>query len=389
MEKYMIDFDTLIENPARIRSISKYELATTYLTEAIDKGKFEEYFSLIQKAEYGIAQAILAACNCTVFSFAEFYKNELEYLPPEPKFEYGSQSLIQFFYDMLKSYFNKIITLEKYRKQTLFRAVEVLSQDEFKVFKLAITKSFDYRLNDAMIELFNSGYFIGSNLEKYFLIGFKTEALKSVPSDIFKRNTTNTEYMYFPENELGYYLLVGHTFVKLNSKFEKIADQNDPFIAEASKNKIVNSNPKIYIVDGTEDIGVIDMTRCAIYREFRKQSHINNVTEHAFSIKLCEGLKNVLILSGEPNPTADVLGCISYENGTLKETTKKVSEFSTTVLPYYGYSASVINCKDKDTENQFYIFAKTNDANKIGKTRQNFKVTELLDQYYLIGTKDE
>lgn len=385
----MIDFDTLIKNPARIRSISKYDLATSYLTEAIDKGMFPEFFSLIQKAEFGLVQAMLIASNCTVFSIAEFYKNELAYLPPEPKFEYGSQSLIQFFYDMEKSYANKTIALEKYRKQTLFRAVEVLSQDEYKVFKLAITKGFDYRLNDALIELFKSGYFTNTTLEKYFLVGFKTEPLKSVPNDLFKRNTTNTEYMYFPENELGYYLLVGHTFVKLNSKFEKIVDQNDPFIVEASKTRIINSDPKIYIVDGIEDIGVIDMTRCAIYREFRKHSHINNVTEHAFSIKLCEKIKNVLVISGEPNPTADILGVISYRNGTLKETVKKVSEFSINVLPYYGYSASVINCKDKDTENQFYIFAKTEDANKIGKTRQNFKVIELLGQYYLVGQSNE
>lgn len=381
-----ITIEELIQNPARIRSISKYELATTYLTEAIEKGLFKEFFSLVKTAEYGLAQAMLVASNCTVFSVHEFYKNEIEYLPPEPKFEYGSQSLIQFFYDILKSYTNKTITLEKYRKQTMFRAAEVLSQDEFKVFKLAITKGFDYRLNDSLIELFNFGFFKNSPLEKYFLVGFKTQPLSSVPSDIFKRNTTNTEFMYFPENEIGYYLLLGHTFVKLNTKLEKIVDQNDPFIREAAKNKIVNSNPKIYIIDGIEDIGVIDMNRCVVYNEFRKTAHINEVTEHVFSIKLCEGLKNALIISGSPNPTADILGII--DNRTLKETVKKVSEFSISVIPYYGYSASLINCKDKD-DNSFFIFARTDDANKIGKTRQNFKVMELLGQYYLIGNKNE
>ena len=384
----MITIEELIQNPARIRSISKYELATTYLTEAIEKNLFKEFFSLVQKAEYGLAQAMLVASNCTIFSVYEFYKNEIEYLPPEPKFEYGSQSLIQFFYDILKSYSNKTITLEKYRKQTMFRAAEVLSKDEFKVFKLAITKSFDYRLNDSLIELYNSGFFKNSPLKKYFLIGFKLEPLKSVPNDIFKRNTTNTEYMYFPEHELGYYLLLGHVFVKLNSKGEKIVDQDDPFIQESSKRKIVNTNPKIYIVDGLDDIGVIDMTRCVIYKEFRNHSHINEVTEHVFSIKLCEGFKNALIINGDPNPTADILGVLNFENGSLKETVEKVSEFSISVIPYYGYSASLINCKDKEG-NSFFIFAKTDDANKIGKTRQNFKVIELLGQYYLIGQPNE
>lgn len=370
-----ITLETLIENPAKVRSISKYDLATHYLSESIEKGLFKEYFALLQKAEFGIVQAMLIASNCTVFSVAEFYKNELEFLPPEPKFEYGSQSLIQFFYDILKSYENKTIKLEKYRKQTLFRAVEVLSNDEFKVFKLAITKGFDYRLNDALIELYNSGFFEGNRLKEYFLIGYMTSSLHSVPAELFKRNTTNTEFMYFPKHELKYYLLLGSVYVRLNDKMEKIVDQDDPFI---KTNKTFGSNATaINIADGETLIGIINQYHCYI---FRLEGDCLEVTEHAFSIKLCEGLRNALVLNGQ-----EIVGAINFENGTLKETVKKASEFSVSVIPYYGYSASVINCKDKEEDKSFFIFAKTEDANKIGKTRQNFKVIELLNQYYLIG----
>ena len=368
-----ITLETLIENPAKVRSISKYDLATTYLSESIDKGLFKEYFALLQKAEFGIVQAMLIASNCTVFSVAEFYKNELEFLPPAPKFEYGSQSLIQFFYDILRSYENKTIKFEKYRKQTLFKAVEVLSNDEFQIFKLAITRGFDYRLNDALIELYNSGFFEGNRLKEYFLIGYMTSSLHSVPKELFKRNTTNTEFMYFPKHELKYYLLFGSVYVRLNEKMEKIIDQEDSFI---KSDKPFGSNATaIHIVDGDLPIGIINQ-----YRSYIVRGDCLEVTEHAFFIKLCEGLKNALILNGQ-----EIIGAINFENGTLKEIVKKVSEFSVSVIPYYGYSASVINCKDKEDDKSFFIFAKTDDANKIGKTRQNFKVIELLNQYYLVG----
>ena len=112
------------------------------------------------------------------------------------------------------------------------------------------------------------------------------------------------------------------------------------------------------------------------------------ITEHVFSTKLCQGLESALVIDMSQTPIRKpprIIGNISYKAGTLQKCTKQASSFTTTVLPYCGYSASIITCNEKDTNNILHVFALTEQANKLGKNLKNFKLAELLERYFYIG----
>lgn len=351
---------------------------TTYLSQALDdtdKDTFKNFFLTLYKNEYWSIVAMLMGSKCSTYSVSEFFATEKEFLQPEPQYEYGSMNLLSFLVDIDSYYENRIIQNEKYRKQTIYKASETLSKDDYKVFLMIMKQEFDNRLNNALIELFEAGE-IPNDIKKYFLTGYKLRALKTANSGMFQ-NSSNSADIYIPTGELKTYLVYKNTVVRLNDKGKKIIESQLPVAFNKIKQAKMRMNgPSIILTDDSGIVGCATQNRCFLVAE--KAPKIVTMTEHVFSMKLCEGLKNALVIG----VADEIEGYVSFENNVLSKETKKVAKFSISVIPYYGYSASLISCEDV-ASNTYFIFAPTEKANKIGKNRVNFNVVSLFGHYFL------
>lgn len=372
-----ITIEELIHNPRKLKSISKYDLVTTYLTQALDnedKNVFKNFFHLLYTQEYWAVLAFLMASKCSIYSIHELFDAELEYLQPEPKFEYGSQSLLRFLLNLDSFYQNRIILNAKHRKQLMYKAAETMSQDDYKVFLLIMDQTFDYRLNDALIDLYNAGM-IPEKIRHLFCNGFKTQALERANETMFQNNS-NSALVYFPEGELKKYLIYKNVAVRLNNNNEKIIEENVPIPFTYIEHI---TDPVVLVLDDSGIVGCASQSRFFIH-----PSHVDKlttITEHVFATKLCEGLTSALHVG----PDHEILGCISFDNGVLTQETKRTSGFTVSVLPYYGYNGSLVTCKDETTGEPFYIFALSERAEKMPTNKVNFNVVTLFGHYYMVN----
>lgn len=385
MSSQELSLEELFASPNRWKNVSSYDIVTKYAEAALqNKNTFLNYLQHMFSFNPWVIRVFIMGAPTGVYSIKELFRDELSFLPPEPKYGYGSQTLVQLLNDIDRAYENQTILNSTYRKRILYKASEVLSNDDYKVFSMVINNEFNPKIYEFIEEFYKENN-LPEKISKYFLFSFKTAALSTVNTDLFINNT-NSAVMYFPSGELSYYLAFNHTCIKLNDKFEKtLEDTNDPLyhkLTSLSKNVI---EPIIYIIDDTGIIGYINLDGTFLYTSKK----VFTITEHVFSTKLCQGLESALVIDMSPQtPTRKqprIIGNISYKAGTLQKCTKQVSSFTTTVLPYCGYSASIITCNEKDTNNIFHVFALTEQANKLGKNLKNFKLAELLDRYFYIG----
>ena len=377
----------LFKTPQKWRSVSPYDIVTKYADEALkEKKTFLNYLQHMYMYNPWAIEAFVMGAPNSIYGLKEIFRNEIKFLPPEPKYDYGSQTLIQVLKDIEKCYENKSINNEQYRKRLLYKAAETLSKDDYKIFMLVMNNEFSEQIYTFIEEFYNEQN-LPEIIARRFMFSFKTDALYTVPEDVFNNNT-NSEYVYITNNDLEYYRLYRSTILKVNDKNEKLyvsLDAANPLHRNLIRHAEVNQHndiPDIAICDGEHIIGTIRKEGVFLY------VMPSEMTEHVFSTKICEGLKHAFIIDKDsirPHARPKVKGTISYSTGTLKRCVKQVDSFSVSILPYCGYSSSIITCKEKNTENNFPVFALTEKANNLSKNLKNFKLAEMLGRFFYIG----
>lgn len=380
MNKQLISLQELFNTPNKWKNINNYDIVTTYVDESLkDKNTFLNFLQHMFKFKPYIIKAFIIGANSGVYSIKEFFKDELQYLLPEPKYSYGSQTLQQFLNEIDRAYENQTILNSNHKKRLLYKAAEVLNNDDYKVFSLIINNEFNPKIYE-YIETFYKENNLPEKISKYFLFSFKTDTLFSVNTDLFINNT-NSAIMYFPTGELKYHLVFNNVSIKLNDKFEKSLENTNSVVYKNILSWIKTINePIIFIEDNDTIIGYINNNGIFLYTF----NNLITITEHVFSTKICQGLESALVIdTSEKQPR--VIGNISYKSGTIQKCVKQVSSFTTSILPYCDYSASIITCQEKDTENVFYVFALSEQANKLSKNLKNFKLASLLGRFFYMG----
>ncbi len=367
--------------PKRWKSISAFDIATKYTEEALkSKETFLNFLQHMYAYNPWYIKAIVFGAPNSVYSIKELFLKEQGFLPPEPKYGYGSQTLFQILKDIENSYDNQTINKAEYRKRLLYKAAETLTQDDYKVFSMVIKNEFPDGIYKYIEELYKERN-LPESISNQFMFSLNTDALYSVPDNVFNNNT-NSEYVYIPKNELSFYLLYKNTIVKLNSKFEKTIvdiDKNNVLHNKLVKKSSMIVLPEIVICDNDNIIGIITIKGIFLYVQPYQ------ISEHVFSTKICEGMELAFIIDRASLGTRGlpkVIGTIGYAVNTLEKCTKQAASFTVSVLPYCGYSASIITCQEKDSENVFHVFALTEQANKLAKNLKNFKLASLQGRYF-------
>lgn len=372
----------IFKYPKKWKNLSSYDIVTKYVETALtDKNIFLNYLQHMHAyAPWAIKAFIMGAPN-SVYCLKHMFRDEIQFLLPEPNYKYGSQNILQFLNDIDKLYANQSVLNPNYRKQLIFKAAEVLSNDDYKVFSLVINNGFNPKIYEYIEEFYNEKN-LPESIYKFFLFSLKKNELTTVPDNLFN-NDTNSAYMYFPNGELQYYLLFNNVCIKLNANFEKDTKNKDnEQITNKFKVNISNKEiPVVLIIDDSGVIGSISYKGLSFYKQ------PVNVSEHAFSIKICKGLKSAFIIDTSSNTRGGykIAGLIGYDAGTIKNEAKQISSFSVNVLPYFGYTASIITCQEKDSENTFFVFALSEQANKIGKNLKTIKLASLIGRYFYVG----
>lgn len=371
----------LFTAPKRWKSISAFDIATKYTEEALkSKETFLNFLQHMYVYNPWYIKAIVFGAPNSVYSIKELFLKEQGFLPTEPKYGYGSQTLFQMLKDIENSYDNQTINKAEYRKRLLYKAAETLTQDDYKVFSMVIKNEFPDSIYK-YIEEFYKERNLPESISNQFMFSLNSDALYSVPDNVFNNNT-NSEYVYIPKNELSFYLLYKNTIVKLNNKFEKTIvdiDKNNVLHNKLVKKSSMIALPEIVICDNDNIIGIITNKGIFLYVQPYQ------ISEHVFSTKICEGMELAFIIDRASLGTRGlpkVIGTIGYVVNTLEKCTKQASSFTVSVLPYCSYSASIITCQEKDSENVFHVFALTEQANKLAKNLKNFKLASLQERYF-------
>lgn len=357
----MYILEDFIAEPRRLRTVSNYDIVTKYADEAVKKDMIAEYLSLLDKhTNWGIKALVLGNKN-SVYAIKELFRDQLECLMSEPRYEYGSQTLVQVFTDIDRMYANGTILKSEYKKKYLYRAADTLSKDDYRVFALVMKQEF----SPAIME--------------YMELNCELESVKSKMLSQFKsfkwncenlfNNNTNSVNVYFPVGRLRYYLRYNGITIGIDKDYNK--DANDVSY---------NYHSKVALIDVCDDTGpIFCITRNnGVCTTLELEKRTERVSEHVFGMKLCSGLQSVLFVSDDKE---QVISYASFENNVLKHEVKKADSFSVNVLPYCNFSASIITANTQ--EGPFYIFAKTEDANKLGKNTKYFKVIEMNGKYFL------
>lgn len=358
----MYILEDFITEPRRLRTVSNYDIVTKYADEAVKKDMIAEYLSLLDKhTNWGIKALVLGSSR-SVYAIRELFKEQLDCLMNEPRYDYGSQTLIQVFTDIDRMYANGTILKPEYRKKYLYKAADTLSKDDYRVFALVMRQGFNSTIMD-YINLSCELESVKSKMLSHF------DSFKWNPENLFANNT-NSANVYFPEGNLRYYLLYNGITIRIDKDYNK--DVSDVCYDYFDKDANI-----IFVCDDTGPIFYITRNNgvCTAL-ELHKRTEV--VSEHVFSMKLCSGLQSVLFISDN---NEKVIGYASFENNVLKHEVKKADSFSVNVLPYCNFSASIITANTQ--EGPFYIFSKTEDANKLGKNTKYFKVIELNGKYFL------
>lgn len=361
----MYILEDFIAEPRRLRTVSNYDIVTKYADEAVKKGMISEYLSLLDKhTNWGI-KALVLGNKKSVYAIKELFKDQLDCLMSEPRYDYGSQTLVQVFTDIDRMYANGTILKPEYRKKYLYRAADTLSKDDYKVFALVMKQEFNSELMDYM-ELFCELQSVKSKMITQF--DFSLLSWNWNINNLFANNT-NSANMYFPVGEIRLYLQYNGITIRIDEFYDKIIDDVKYDYNNKDANVIIacdDTGPIFYV---TRNNGI-----CTAL-ELHKRTE--QVSEHVFNMKLCSGLQSALFIT---NDNEDVIGYVSFNNG-LKHVTKKADSFSINVLPYCNFSASIITANTQD--GPFYIFAKTEDANKLGKNTKYFKVIDMNGKFFL------
>lgn len=372
-----ITLETLLQNPGKWKSVSKTDIMTTYLSEALDsKETAKLYIAALNRYAPWAITAIALGVPMSVYALKEFFKNEIGCLASEPRYEYGSQTVFQLFRDLMESYTNKTIMNEKQRKKFIFKAADVLSIDEYRVFSMVIKQELDHRLYDMLAELHADGIRLPDSIINSMLFTIDRKTLHSAPEDCFQ-NPTISCWGIIPKGKLSYHLCYGHIEIEVTTRLEKKPDAFNP-----KEISWLAKVPYIIIRDESGPLAVMESSGTFLHPS--RKNEVMQITEHVFSMKVCQGLESMLILDMAKPEKPRISGVLSFDAGTMIRETKVASSWSTSVIPYYNYTCSLITCIEKDTENTFYVFALTDRAQKMGKTTKNFKVVTVLGKHHLI-----
>mgnify|MGYP004566024769 CR=1 FL=1 len=382
-----INIRELIKTPTKLKNISSYELLTTYMAEAL---KTESLFTDFLKTLYAhvpwaIKAIIMAAPSSGVYGLKELFRDELAFLPPEPKYKYGSQTLYYFLKEIERAYQNRAILDPEQRKRIMFKSAEVLDNEDYKSFVLIMNNELNPKIYKNIRKLYKEND-LPENIYSYFMFSLLPSELVTVPDNLFS-NDTNSARMYIPDSDISYYLIFNNIFFSLSDTYEKSTKEDIPLILSTklfNKAQSYSAKPYIVMVSDNDIIGILNHSGIVIYKE------PTIITEHVFSTKVCQGLKLAFVMQENrvsPSISEDrVIGTIGYKQKTLETITKKIDSFSSMVLPYFGYTTSVLDCKEAETEKQFYVFALSEKASKLDpeKTKE-LKLASLLGRYFLVG----
>ena len=363
--------EEILEKPSRLKALTKHEIVTSLLQEAIDKNKLKEYLSVMD--QWAILAFVMAHPH-SVYSVKELFDEQFGSIMEEPKYEYGSQTLVQCLLSMDKLYDSGSILKPNVRKSYLYRAAETPSRDDYKVFTMIFYDEFPEKLF-AFMET-ESCYGLGKNgafIKNHLTSSVSLDNVKSIPADIFTNNT-NSVRAYHVKEKLSLKLFYHNVIIDILPNDAKVPNTLKRYTFGVTPD---NQEFSILLFDGSSLIGgfyhgEFVLTKSAV-------PSVVDVSEHMFNLQLCEsgGKQDILIVSDNNR----VIGNVSSEYGTLHYTTKKVKSFTVSVLPYCNYSGSIITCTGED-DKPFYVFALTKDTEHLGKTRKTFNLIQMGNKYF-------